>query len=324
MYKYLLTAIIIAMFTACSAPKPKTPPAWYTTMPKDFNFLYAVGAGKDVSKAKKKAIASLRMHINTQLDNSFKNKTTKLYMDTNENIDAILMANEYLANTLSMRSIKVDKTTVFKDEHLVLIKLSRKNVFDSVSMTTNTRLETSKEKYQASQDNIAIKRFIVISELMADYPKLASKIQAKKLALASYDVNYEFNYLNDLMSSYTKLQKDTIFYVLSDVNSRAFTLAIKDALRDAGLRLSTKLKTKDALRLLITSTTTNEQNYSFNQSKSLVKFTAYDINKKKVSFKQHTFVGKSRRSYKEAKQQSAINVKNKIAKIGIFNFLGLK
>lgn len=324
MYKYLLGAIIITIFAACSAPKPKTVPSWYTTMPKDFNFFYAIGAGKDVDKAKKKAIASLRMQINTELNNAFKNNTTKLNIDTNQKIDEILMANEYLANTLSMRSIKLDKTDVFRNDHLVLIKLSRKNVFDSLNSKTTKKLNLSKEKYQAVQDKIAIKRFIIISELIADYPKLASNIQAKKLALASYDTYDEFNYLNNLLTSYTKLKKDITFYVLTDVNSRVFAPAIKDAIRNTGLLLSTNLESKDSLKLLVTSKTTNEEKYSFNQSKSLVKFTAYDANKKKVSFKQHTFVGKSRKNYKEAKQQASINVKSKVSKLGIFNFLGLK
>ena len=324
MYKYLLTALIIAIFTACSAPKPDSEPSWYTTIPKDFNFFYATGSDIDVSKAKKKAIASLRMQINTELNNAFKNKTTKLKIDTNQKIDAILMANEYLANTLSMRLVILDKTAAYKNDHLVLIKLSRKSVFDSVNRTTTRKLNTSKEKFQAVKDKIAIKKFIILSELMVDYPKLVSKVQAKKVALASYDTYDEFNYLNDLMSSYRKLKEDITVYVLSDMNSRAFTPIIKDALKNTGLILSTKLESKDALKLFVTSKTTNEKSYSFNQSKSLVKFTSYDVNKKQVSFKQHTFIGKSRKNYKEAKQQSAISIKSKVAKMGIFDFLGLK
>ena len=71
MYKYLITAIIIALFAGCSAPKPATAPSWYTTLPKDFNFIYATGASSDDLKAKKQAIATLREQIKKELDGAF-------------------------------------------------------------------------------------------------------------------------------------------------------------------------------------------------------------------------------------------------------------
>ena len=324
MYKYLLTLIIVAIFAGCSAPKPKTAPSWYTTLPKDFNFFYAKGADKDVAKAKKKAIASLRSQINAELNNAFKTRSSKLAIDANQNIDSLLMANEYLANTLSMRAVKLDKNAEFQGDVLVLIKLSRKDVFDAVNRSLTNRFKASKKEFESASDKIAIKKYIVTLKLMKDYPKYASKIQAKKVALASYDTYDEFTYLNDLRATHVKLKKDITFYVLSDVNSRLFTSSVKDALRSSGLVLSSGSKNKDALKLLITSKTENTQNYSFNQSKSLVKFTTYDVNKKQVSFKQHTFIGKSRKSYQEAKQQSSLHVKGKISKVGIFNFLGLE
>ncbi len=324
MYKYLLTALIIAFFAGCSAPKPETPPSWYTTLPTDFNFIYAKGSGANVDIAKKKAIASLRQQINKALDDAFINKTSKLHIEQNQNIDAILKANEYLANTLSMRAIQIDKTIVYKEDTLILIKLNRKTFFDYLQRSSTKKFNANKLEYANIQDEIAIKRFLVIDRLMQEYPKLASKIQAKNIALPSYDTRAEFNYLNELRNSYVQLKDDITFYVLSDVNSRIFSPAIKTALRSKGLTLSTNTNAKDALKLLITSKTTNTQNYSFNQSKSLVKFITYDKNKKQVAFRQHTFIGKSRKSYKEAKQQSAIHVKSKIAKTGILNFIGFK
>lgn len=323
MFKYLLSAIIIAFFAACSAPKPETKPSWYTTLPKDFNFFYATGADKNIDKAKKKAVASLRQQINEELNNNFKNGKTKLYIESNQNIDAILMANEYLANTMLMRAVQLDKSAIYKQDTLVLIKLPRKTIFDLVSRTAIKKLNSSKEQFNSVQNQIAIKRFIVVSELMKTYPKIASLIEAKKVTLPSYNTSDEFSYLNDLRAAYLKLKKDISFYVLSDVNSRIFAPAIKDAIRSEGLLLSSKPTGKDALKLFITSKTTDSQNYSFNQSKSLIKFSTYDLNKNKVSFKQHTFIGKSRKNHKEAKEQSALNIKAKVTKIGVFSFLGL-
>ena len=323
MFKYIITAIIIALFAGCSAPKAKRAPLWYTTLPKDFNFIYATAASTDEGKAKKLAIASLRTQINQELNSAFENRTSKLMIESKKDIPLLEKSNEYLANTLSMRAVKIDKTAVFKGQTLILVKFSRKSLFDALSRSLNKRLPVSKKTFQDITSNVAIKRFVVIQDLMKNYGRMASLIEAKKVAIPSYSTYDEFTYLNELKKSYTKLKHDITLYVLSDVNSRAFTPAIKNALRGTGLLLSSKSESKDALKVLITSKTTNSQNYSFNQAKSLVKFTTYDINKKQVAFKQHTFIGKSRKSHKEAKQQSALHVSGKIRKLGIFNFLGL-
>ncbi len=324
MYKYLITAIIIALFAGCSAPKPKTVPSWYTTLPKDFNFIYATASNSDDLKAKKQAIAKLRSQINKELDDAFIKQTTKLAVASNQDIKPILKTNEYVANTLSMRAVSIDKRAVFKGEHLVLVKLSRKTLFDALSRSLNKKLPLSIKAFKNTQDQIAIKRYIVISKLMKNYVIIASLIQAKKVAIANYSTYDEFTHLNELFTAYKKLKKDITISVLSDVNSRGFTSPVKNALRASGLLLSSQMSSKDALKLLITSKTDQTQNYSFNQSKSLVKFTTYDINKKQVAFKQHTFIGKSRKNFKEAKQESAIHLKSKIRKVGIFHFLGLE
>ncbi len=324
MYKYLITAIIIALFAGCSAPRPKTAPSWYTTVPKDFNFIYATASSSDDLKAKKQAVAKLRSQINEELDNAFVKKTTKLVIESSQDITPILKANEYVANTLSMRAVIIAKKALFQGEHLVLVKLSRKTLFNALSRRLNKKLPLNIKAFKNTQGQIAIKRYIVISELMKNYVKFASLIQAKQVALASYSTYDEFAYLSELSNAYKKLKKNITISVLSDVNSREFTPAVKNAFRANGLLLSSQANSKDAVKLLITSKTEQTQNYSFNQSKSLVKFTTYDINKKQIAFKQHTFIGKSRKNFKEAKQQSAIHLKNKIRTVGIFHFLGLK
>jgi len=324
MFKYIITAIIIAFFAGCSAPKPKTAPLWYTTLPKDFNFIYATAASTDEAKAKKIAIASLRTQINNELNDAFIKRTSKLIIDSDKELPALQKSNEYIANTLSMRAVTIEKSVLYKGETLVLVKLSRKTLFDALSRSLSKRLPQSIKAFQSVNEEIAIKKFITVSKLMKNYTKLASLIEAKKVAIPSYSTYDEFTHLNDLKQSYTKLKNDITVYILNDVNSRVFAPSVKDAIRGTGLLLSTKVRSKDSIKLLITSKTTNSQNYSFNQSKSLVKFTTYDINKKQISFKQHTFIGKSRKNYKEAKEQSAIHLSGKIKKVGIFKFLGLE
>ena len=324
MYKYILAVIIIAIFIGCSAPKPEKPPVWYTSPPQDFKFFYITSSGTTQLKAKNKAFATLRAQINFDLDKAFIDKTSRLKIAQDQDIKSILKENEIFSNTLSMRGVKVEKTAVYKQEHLLLIKLSRNSIFDYVEKIAIKRLKASKSRYDKFKDKIAIKRYIGLLQEMKHYPKLASIIEAKKISLATYDTYDEFSYLNNIRSEYIKLKKSISFYILSDVNSRIFVSNIKDALIASGLTISSKPISDDSLKLFITSKTNNSQNYSFNQSKTLIKYRTYTQKKEEVAFRQHTFIGKSRKSHGEAKAQSAVHEKSKIKKLGIYNFIGFK
>ncbi|WP_373069612.1 LPP20 family lipoprotein [Sulfurimonas sp.] len=324
MFKYIIMAITIAIFTACSAPKPRHAPSWYTSKPKDFKYFYAVGSGNTVTHAKNKAIANMRNEIIEELDSSFSNKTSKIKVNDQELISQILKENEHLINTMSLADIKIDKKANFNNLELVLLKLPRKSVFEKFNMISNKRLKSSKENYALMGDKDPwIKKFSVLYNGMKDFPKLASIVQAKHITLSTSN-NDEINYLNNLQDEYIDLKEQISIYVLPDINSRIYVKNVKDALLETGLELSSKPKSEKSLRLLITSTTENVQEYGFNRSKSLVKYSTYDLNKKRVAFRQHTFSAKSRKNYSDAKAQTAVHQKSKIKKLGIFDFIGVK
>ena len=325
MYKYIITAIIIAIFAGCSAPKPKHAPSWYTSPPKDFKFIYSVASGESLTHAKNKAIINLREQIQKDLDSVFTNKTTKLKLDESFDLTPILKENERLVNTMSLIELKIEKTQKFNDQELILLKTPRKAIFDRFDIIATKRLKNSKENYDSIQENDSwLKKYSILHNEMKNFAKLASIIEARKLLINSYNNISEINYLNNLYSDYIELKNQISIYVLSDLNSMGFVKGVKTALSSNGLELSSKPKSDKSLKIFITSTTQNVQDYGFNKSKSLVKYTTYDLNKNKVAFKQHTFSAKSRKSYSDAKAQSLIHQNSKIKKLGIFDFLGVK
>ena len=325
MYKYIVTAIIVALFAGCSSPKPKHAPSWYTSVPKDFNFIYSVAAGKSVSHAKNKAIVNLRKQIQNDIDSVFNNKTTKLKIDDKLNTKPILLENERIVNTMSLRDLKIEKTAMFNNEQLILLKLPRKSIFDKLQLISSKRLKSSKENYALiKEDDSLIKKYSVLHKGMKNFHKLASVIEAKKVLINSYNNTSEINYLNDIRDEYLRIQNELSIYVLSDVNSRMYVKDLKEALSSTGLILSPKPISDKSLKLLVTSTTDNHQDYGFNKSDSLVKYSTYNLNREKVAYRQHTFSAKSRKNYSDAKIQTITHQKSKIRKLGIFDFLGIK
>ncbi len=322
-YRFVFIAIVMAIFAGCSAPKPETKPLWYTSPPQDYQFFYATGSGETLKKAKNKAISSLRNQLITKLDAEFAKPLHPLGTISKINVSKILKENTKFIKSLPLRDIQIDKSTNFKGRFLVLIKMEKKSFFEKIEDISNPKFEAVVKKYESLQNEIAIKRFSGLNRLLQEYPILATYTQLKKTTLTTYRVTKEFAFLKKMNDEYNDLKKRLSFYLLSDGNSKVFAKYIKRAIKKEGLKISKTPSSKDSLKLIVKSVTTDSQEYSFMKSSTLIKLSTYDMNKKRISFRQHTFIGKSRKSHKEAKDQSAIHLNGKIKKLGFYDFIGL-
>lgn len=323
MYKNLLLVIIIAIFAGCSAPKPEQTPSWYTNPPKDFKNFYAVAAASNEQKAKNIAINTLRQNINKDIESSLNSQNNKLSHDT-KMFQEVMSATAHLCNTFSMRNVKVEKQALFNSQTLILVSIPREELFKKIQPDLDSKIRSLKEKYDDNKESIAIERYVYLKPLISQYAYLASRTAFAQIAVSTYNSNDNFRVLRELADEYYALKSKINFYVLSDLNSRIYSKAIRDALEKEGLSISNKNKDKNTLKLLITSQTDNGQEYTFNVSKNLVKFTTFDADKNKILFKQHTFIGKSRKNHKDAKIQTLGHINTKIKHLGIFNFIGIQ
>jgi hypothetical protein len=322
-YRNIIIAIVIAFFAGCSAPKPEKAPSWYTNPPKDYKNFYAVAAASDEIKVKSMAINVLRQNISKDLDASF-NAPNHILSPSAKMLKEIISANSHLANTLSMRAMKVEKTELFNGQVLMLVSIPREELFKKIQSDLNTKIKNLEELYNLNKDTIQIKRYVYLEPLMSQYAYLASRTAFAQISISTYNSNNNFRVLEELGSEYNNLQSSINFYILSDGNSRVYTKGIRDAIEKDGLTVSNKSKDSHTLKLLISSTTDNTNEYTFNVSKNLVKFTTFDSNKKQILFRQHTFIGKSRKDHKDAKAQTIEHANSKVKQLGIFNFIGVE
>ena len=331
MLKNILLGFIIALIAGCSTPKPDTPPSWYTTLPKDDTNFYGVGDGKSEDEAKEKALISLRNNLKQELNTAFKDKNHKLNKVNEDIFSQILEMNTYLSNTLSTQDIKIEKSANFKNTQLVLLSLPKTSILHQINDVLEMQLHEAQREYKSfseikiENDNpiIAVKKYKIIHQAMKEFPKTASLVQLKKSSLSAYSANKKFDFLYKFAKDYSKLKSDITFYVLSDVNSLTYVPPIIEAIELEGIVNSRTAHGKYSLKLLVTSKTDNVQDYSFNKSKNLVKLKTYDENKNEIAFRQHTFIGMSRKDYDDAKKHSAEYLKAKIKKLGIFEFIGI-
>ncbi len=323
MYKSILLALIITIFAGCGQPDTPQRPVWFTSPPKDFDKYYSVGRAVNAQKAQNIATIALREKLNSDLDNSFKVKNHKLSLKQHNRLSTILKLNEIRTKTISLRTLKVEKIAFFEGDKYVLVSIAKKDLFDSVCKISNKKLQTLHTKYKNIKNAVAIERFATIQEILLEYEKTASDLQFKQNILSTYNPDDEFEFLNTLDSNYKKLKEDISVYILTDGNSTPFYKSVKEAILSADLSISKKPKSDDSIKLLISSKTTNGDEYTFKKAKTLIKFTTYNTKREKIKFKQHTFTGKSTKTHKEAKAQSTLHLKSKLDKEGIFKFLGI-
>ena len=323
MYRIFFAALLITFFAACSAPQPKTPPAWYTSLPQDCNYFYAVGVADEETTGYKKALNALRHTLEKEASQSFKQDQHKLaLLRHNEELE-LLQNIQHITRTLSLRSAILESSQTYNNSVIVLVKIARKDIFDALQTRSQHRFQTLQKGYQALEGKNALEQYSQLTTLMKEYYPLASYAQLQSLSLCSDNTDKHFALLQKIKENSMRLQKDISVYVLSDANSLPFLRTIKDALRAQGLTVSKKPKTKEALTLLITSSTQQSLDYEFMQSKSLLELQIYDKAKNKLASKQHTLVGRSKKSYLDAKMQSAKSLQAIIRTNGIFNTLGI-
>ena len=323
MFKHLLLALIIALFAGCSKPEPKTLPSWYTNPPQDYMNIYAVALDKDPVKAKNKAVLNMRQALIDTLVKEFQKSDHHLgYMD--EQLLAVLTrASEEVCNTISFRSVKVSESVEFEGSTVLLVQMSREALFEALDLASANKMAESKVAYEKIKDLHVLPKYAAIKPLVKQYAHLAVYTQLKEIVLSTFRATEDFVYLKELRDTLTELRASITFYVLSDANSISFVNAVKEAIIAEGISLDNKMNSENAFKLLITSTTTDSMDYSFMQSKNLVKFNLYNAKKEEIAFRQHTFVGKSRKSYRDAKDAASLDMAKKVQKLGVFDFIGI-
>jgi hypothetical protein len=328
MYKTLLFIIISSLFIGCSSqPKPVSAPTviptWYTNPLKDDKNFYVTASSNNLKVVKKIAINSLRDNIAKEIENSFKtpNHELKPTIDMKRKINNEI---DHLCKTISMRNVKTLNSDFFKNKHLILIAIAKKDLCLNIQDDVKDKINKLRISYNENKNTTDIQRYLHLEPLMSQYEYLASRIALSEICSPSDKINSDFKLLQNLEYEYHNLKSKINFYILSDYNSRLYSKVIVNALKKDGLHISKTNKNSHTLKLSMSSKTEDTSDYSFNKSKTRVIFTTFNANGKKVLYRQHTFIGKSRKSHKDAKVQTFQHMKSKVRQLGILNFIGVK
>jgi len=294
MYKTLLFTIILAFLVGCGSPKPMSKPEWVTNPPKDEIALYVSGSGDSLEDARADAIESLKQLLNDKLDKSVNKDFIK-----NENLKNILLSDKKITQDIEFSNFKEVKNILFNKKYYLLLSVEKKILVDNISKNFDTQIVDLLKKYKQTKNQIAIKKFIFLKDIMTkEYPNCVAIIKLKSIVYKNYNIKKELSSLNKIKREFELLKNKISFYILTDKKSHKFLNIIENSVKEEGLSISKKAKTKDAIKVLVTL------------NKKLKIFT-YNMKKERISFVEHDI-------------DDVLKLKSKISEIGVFNFIGLK
>lgn len=325
MVKNILLAFLLIFFTAChNTPEPESIPDWYTSPPVDYDYFYVVGIGNDKEDAQNNALTNFRISLAETLDVAIKRQNHPLgYLDENV-LNVLSKSNEEIANTILISDLAIEESVSFNFKTLLLLKISRQDIFKNADLASASNLAFSKEKYENISNLPDLEKYTQLKILISDFARLSTYTQLKEICVPRFDASKDFTLLKNIYESLVELRSSFTFYILSDANSIAFVNYIKEGISKENLALHNKMRDENSYKIVITSKSENSIDYSVMQSKTVLKIELYGSNGILLTKKQHTFIGKSRDSHKVAKEQAAQNLRTKILKLGFFDFIGLK
>jgi len=194
-------------------------------------------------------------------------------MDSSE-LKEILVHNSDISKKISLCTIKIQKTEKFNGQEYVLLSIPRIDIFTKLKIISDAKLRKIKESNERALNKSHIDRFIALEPIVETYSELASLAQYKEFLISTYSATAEFDFLKDTKKEYDDLKNSINVYILTDVNSRIFSNSIKKAFKEKGFT------TLNSVKLLIASKTEDSKDYTFSKDK------------KKISSRQHTFIGK--------------------------------
>jgi len=284
MFKNIILAFVIVLFIGCGQSNPNEEPQWYSNTPKDKEHIYATASAKTQKEAKELAIQNMKDELIYRLDNRLLNQAS--LVSTSGSSLATMLVNQ-----IPLRDVRVEKTTTFQGDRLILISIKRDRLFNLVSSVFDKDFKNAQSIYMKSKNNMAIKSFIQIKTIILNFKKLKAEISLKHIILPSYKGVFQQELLDKISKSYRDLQSKISIYVLYDKYSKKYQKIFENKLIAEGFSISKKPKTDSSLKVLVTSKDLNNKNF-------YIRVTTYNLDRQQIGAYETNLIMKSDKDIK--------------------------
>ncbi|WP_345980218.1 hypothetical protein [Sulfurimonas sp. HSL3-2] len=324
MFKTLIYLILALVITGCGLKKMEDrPPLWYTNPPKDTTFIYSTASSKTMQSARNIAVLSINRDLNTKVMELFKSSNSPLEIKNELEYKNLMQTSMKVVNSIVFHGIKTINSAQFHSQQLILISVSREMIFQEEKKKLDAIYEPLKKELETIDTLTPIEQYAVLKPVTSKLDEIAVLAALLQTVSTGYDANEYFAFVNNTKEMIEKIDDSTALRVLGDFNSLRLVRYIEGGLSNESLLVNKTLEKKNSYNIFIMTTVDEKMDYQFYKTTLGVKTIVATKEKKIISEKMHTFIGKSRKSNNDARLQAESSVEKTIRSFGIFDFLGL-
>ncbi len=324
MFKNLLFTLLILLIAGCSTKKMQDrAPFWYTNPPSDYKFIYSTAASKTPQSARNVAVLSINTTLNTKVTDALNSTTSPLHVRSEKERQELAQSSSKIVNKIVFHGIQTINTARFHSEQLILIRVSRDMIFQEQKSKLDALYIPIKKKFEAPQTLTPLQEYATLKPLYSRLNDIAVLAQLLTIITPGYDSNEYFAFVNQLRKRTDDLKSSIALRILGDLNSLGLVKPVEEALSKEGLYLTRKLDREENYNIFLTTNAQKQMDYQFYKVTLTLKSIIATQDKHIISTKMHTFIGKSRKSYADAKLQAESGLNSAIKLSGIFDFFGL-
>ena len=328
MLRRLAALLFIVIFAGCgggSAPKPQSYPQWYLNPPQSNGAtLYGVGSGPDLPSAKNEALSAISANLSVTVQSQFKKSDHSIRTNNSEQtLQDVLNTVQADTKALTFSNVNVEQNSVLNDKVLILVSVDRAQLFNDQKHRLDTKTSALKTELKNAEALSSIERFIIFKKVRAEHVGIASGAELLAAIKPGFDNSayLDFTAAND--SQFDSLKHGMKLHIKSDADTKLFVAPVIDALTEEGIKVEQSQSSGKSVVIELAASTQQDTLYGYKIEKLRLSATTKTASGKTVASKQHTFSGKSRYDYTQARHQSVAKFKKKIAQDGIFTVLGL-
>lgn len=324
MIKNFIYIFLVLAITGCSVKKVEDRlPLWYTNPPKDYNFIYSTATSKTLQSAHNIAILSINKDLNSKIIESLTSSNTPLHLKDETDKQNIVKTSSLITKKLVFHGVRTLNSTLYHSQELILISVLREAVFEDEKSKLDTLYLPLKKEFKTLDAYTPLEQYVKIDQIKPKLYEIAVRAELLQIISNGYDASEYFAFFNSLRDRFLDIKKSLDIRVLGDYNSLPFVKPVEDGLRGSELEVTKDLKRANSYHIFLTAKIKKKMDYQFYKVTLTAKIIIATKDKKIISTKLHTFVGKSRKSYKDAQLQAESGFMKSIKYFGVFNFLGL-
>lgn len=318
---YLITALMIA---GCSIKKAEDrPPLWYTNPPKDYTFIYSTASSKTLQSARNVAVLSINKDLYAKVMDMLKASDSPLHVKSELEYTRLMQTSSKIVNNIVFHGIKTINNAQFHSQELILISVSRDMIFQEEKKKLDAIYEPLKKELEAIDTLTPLEQYAVLKPNTSKLDEIAILSALLQTISTGYDANEYFAFVNNTKEKIESIKNTIAIRVLGDFNSLRLVRYVEGGISSEYLFVNKTLERENSYNIFIMTTVDEKMDYQFYRTTLTVKIVIATKEKKVITEKRHTFIGKSRKSNNDARLQAEASVEKTIRSSGIFDFLGL-